>query len=457
MTEPKVRVHKFGGTSVETAERLLRAARLLRSSPEAPVVVVSALAGVTDRLAALAEDPSREASVAMLKDLRTRHLAVANDLLGKESTNTPVGRRMAELLNALEGSVTKAGQDGKPVGREREWRDAILATGEDLSVLLMALALARDGSKPRVMDAREMIRTELRGGRSVPDDEATYPRILARILPALKDGGVPVLQGFVAASTSGVTTNLGRGGSDFTAAILGAALEAPVTIWTDVDGILSADPRAVEAPSVLREMGYEEAVELAYFGAKVIHPSAAKHAVARKISLRIRNSFQGEDPGTLIRHDAREVPQVQAVAFRPGITLVRVRSRPLFMVHGFLARVFRILARHRVPVDLVATSHTSTAFTVDREDEFSPALPALEQLAEVEVHRHLATVTVVGRGLLEQPGMSGRILESLGPIPILLLSQASDVSLHLVVEGGQAREVVRRIHDTFVSNGTLSG
>ena len=249
------------------------------------------------------------------------------------------------------------------------------------------------------------------------------------------------------ATAEGRTTTLGRGGSDFTAALVGAALEAEeVTIWTDVDGIFSADPRIADGVRVLPEIGFEEAVELAYFGARVIHPAAAKHAVAREVDLVIRNSLAPERPGTRIRCDLREAPGVAAVAHKASVILISVRCRPLFMAHGFLARVFGVLAGHGLSVDLVATSHTSTAFTVDRDEELEEVLDELREFAEVEVSRDLAVVSVVGRGLLQRPGLVARVLDLLGEVPVHLVSQASDVSLNLLVADEAAPAVVRRIH-----------
>ena len=219
-----------------------------------------------------------------------------------------------------------------------------------------------------------------------------------------------------------------------------------------MDGVLSAEPQHVPAATVLPELGYEEAVELAYFGAKVIHPAAAKHAAARNVSLRVRNTGRPDHPGTLIRHDTRRVAGVAAVAFKPAVTLVRVRSRPMFMAYGFLARVFEVLARHRVPVDLVATSHTSTGFTLDETQGLDAVREELSEFAEVEVQPDMVTVSVVGHGLLQQPGIGARVFSVLGQTPVHLISQASDVCMSVLVGSVGAMEVVRGLHRELIED-----
>ncbi len=448
-------VYKFGGTSLADADRYRHAARLVRDCGGQPVVVVSALAGVTNELSDLASDASQGTSanaVGRVEALRARHREIAGALLdepGGGGLSERMEARFAELEALLSAAVGASPEE--PAAR---LADAVCAVGEDLSVELMMVALRREGLEAEVVDARRVVRTDDGFGRAVPCDEETKALVRELLSPLLQSGKVPVLQGFVAATAEGVTTTLGRGGSDFTAAIVGAALGAEdVSIWTDVDGVMSADPTLVEGARTIGELGYEEAVELAYFGARAIHPAAAKHAAARDISLRIKNSFRPEEPGTLIRHDRRRAVGVAAVAYKPAVTLLKVRSRPLFMAFGFLARVFDVLARHRLPVDLVATSHTSTAFTIDEDHSLDEVEEELEPFAEVEVVPNLATVSVIGQGLLQQPGIAARVFAALGETPVLLISQASDVSLSLLVAASQAPSVVRRLHADLIESG----
>lgn len=450
-------VYKFGGTSIADAEQIRHAAVLVRDCEGPRVVVVSALAEVTNRLVELAFEAvmgNRPGVEQLLEAVRVRHEEVASVLLRELADRDRLVERVATLLAGLAEAAEQglAASDPESVLR---LTDELSAAGEDLSAEMMAAALIQEGLSAQVVDARSMVRTDHRFGGAVPQDEETARLVRQVLEPLLEQGRVPVLQGFVGATAEGVTTTLGRGGSDFTAAIVGAALGADnVCIWTDVDGVLSAEPGHVEHAKVLPELGYEEAVELAYFGARVIHPAAAKHAAAGDVSLRVRNTHRAEHPGTLIRHDTRRAAAVAAVAYKPAVTLIKVRSRPMFMAYGFLARVFDVLARHRLPVDLVATSHTSTAFTLDGDEGLAAARDELSRFAEVEVAPHLATVSIVGHGLLQEPGITARVFSALGGTSVLLISQASDVSLSFLVEALEAPDVVRRLHAELIESRT---
>jgi aspartate kinase len=432
-----IRVLKFGGTSVGSGERILDAATLVLETGGTPVVVVSAMSGVTNDLASLAAGDDT-----LLEPLLRRHLEAARVI-------HPSGPRQVRLEEALRERIARLAHQAGDV-------DEIMAAGEDLSVLLMTAALERlsgEGDPPRArgVDARTLVRTDPGRGGGIPRDDETVELARRHLLPLVAEGTIPVTQGFVGATADGRTTTLGRGGSDFTAAIIGAALGAPeVTIWTDVDGIFSADPNRVPGARVLPELGYEEAVELAWFGARVIHPAAAKHALGRRVALRIRNTLNPEHPGTLIRIDRRSTPGVAALAYKPHTALITVRSRPHFMAHGFLARVFEVLSGRGVPVDLVATSHTSTAFTVDESADLDEVRAALNRFAEVEVRAGLATVSAIGQGLLRMPGILAEVFRVLEDLPIHLVSQATDTSLSLVVDEGQGETVVRRLHDALL-------
>ena len=443
MTGPLV--YKFGGSSVADAERVRHVARLIVEAERTPVVVVSALGGVTDRLIGTAVAAGGALDTATMEELRARHREVLEGVCEDPDERTRLASEMDEALARLE----RAGGGGP---REAaELLDAVAAVGEDLSARLVACAVRGLGRDACVVDAREVVRTDDRFGRARPLDEETRELARGRLLPLIERGCVPVVQGFVGATSDGRTTTLGRGGSDYTAAVLGAALGAEVVhVWTDVDGILSADPRAVAHPRILCEMGYEEAVELAYFGAKVIHPGAAKHAVSQGVPLRIRNTFRPEATGTLILSDRRGGARIAAVAYKPRVALIKVRSHPSALQYGFLARVFEVLGRHEVPVDLVATSHSSTAFTIDEREELGDLARELSEFSDVEVSRGLATITVVGHGLMEEPGVDALVFWAVERTPVHLISQASDVSLSFVVSESDASDLVRKLHLTLI-------
>ena len=447
------RVHKFGGTSVDGAERLQALAAIILDQDDRSVVVVSAMAGVSNELSRLAEAatsggdapevPDASTALAAMKQI---HLDVLEAIVDDETVHASVAARINEIF--LEAIRLL---DQGPNEEAARFADQLLAVGEDLTVELAVAALQAEGVPAAVVDAREIIWTNSDFGAAVPDFESILKLAPRNILPVVEDGRVPVLQGFIGSEAGGATTTLGRGGSDFTATLLAAALGSPeVVLWTDVDGIHSGDPDLVGESRVVPDVGAEEAVELSYFGARVVHPAAAKHAIASDLPLRVKNSFAPERPGTLI-HAARGAGAAfAAVAHRTDVALIRVRAFPTALAYGFLARVFGVLGRHGVPVDLVATSHSSTAFTVDHNHDLSSVRRALSVFSEVDVLRDVATVTVVGRGMLREPGMDALVFWAIEKTPVYLISQASDVSISFVVDEAEAPELVRRLHLSLI-------
>lgn len=443
-------VLKFGGTSVASAEALRAVADVVaRRAAPWPLVVVSALAGVTDGLLAaweVAERGDAAGAERALDAIRARHLELADAVLRADATLRDDAREAVRGVcdRAKAPLAAAAGAGGARA------LDEYLAAGEEMAVHLLVGALRAAGRPARWVDARRVVRTDSRFGAATPLLDRMHEAARETIVPALRDS-VVVVQGFVGSDPDGATTTLGRGGSDTTAALLGAALDADeVQIWTDVDGILTADPRVVPAARLVREIGFEEAIELAYFGARVLHPTAAKHAAAAGVPLRVLNTFKPEGPGTRVRPDRRHEAEVAAVAYRTGTTLVTVRSLPMFLAHGFLARVFEIVARHRLAVDLVGTSHTSTAFTLAETGALEPILDELRPFCETTVERGYATFSVIGRGLLREVGIVARVFRALGEIGVRLVTQASDVSLNFLVEERDAPECARRLHAALI-------
>jgi aspartate kinase len=447
------RVHKFGGTSVDGAERLQAVAAIIRDREDPSVVVVSAMAGVSNELSRLVDaattgDPAPGVpdSSATLAAMKQRHLDALDVIVKEDAARTSVTARIEEIF---EGAAQLLA-DGPGEETDR-FGDQLMAVGEDLTVELAVAALQAEGIPAAVVNARDIVWTNSEFGAAVPDLESIRKLAPSSILPLVEGGCVPVVQGFIGSEAGGATTTLGRGGSDFTATLLGAALGSPeVVIWTDVDGILSGDPRLVGESRVVSDIGSEEAVELSYFGARVIHPAAAKHAIVSDLPLRIKNSFAPERPGTLVHSDRGAAAAFAAVAHKTDVALIRVRAFPTALAYGFLARVFGVLGRHGVPVDLVSTSHSSTAFTVDRDEDLSAVRRALSVFSEVDVVKDVATVTVVGRGLLREPGMDALVFWAVEKTPVYLISQASDVSISFVVDEVEAPDLVRRLHLSLI-------
>lgn len=444
-------VLKFGGSSVATPEAIRSVVSIVRRRQARAVVVVSALAKVTDALLDAADRAAKgelAAARRALDAVRARHLELAAAVLASEP------ELRSRVSAAVEGISERAGRALAEVARRGDCsdrdRDEIAAAGEDLAAEVVAAALRAAGCAAEPVDARRVIWTDARFGGAEPQRDRIEESVARELAPRL-DSAVVVVQGFVGACAPGTTTTLGRGGSDTTAALLGAALRAEeIQIWTDVDGILSADPRVVPSARVVPEMGFEEAIELAYFGARVLHPAAAKHATAAGVPLRILNTFNPGAPGTLIQPGARSGAGVAAVAYRGGTALVTVRSLPMFMAHGFLARVFDVFARRRLAVDLVATSHTSTSFTVGHTVALDEALDELRPFCETAVERGFATFSVIGRGLLQEVGIVARVFAALDEIGVRLVTQASDVSLNFLVAEGEAPRCARRLHEALI-------
>src|SRR5437867_1242781 len=383
-------VLKFGGTSVEDVAAFERVVGIVRSGRGGPrrVVVVSAMSRMTDALFRSLD----EGAVGGLEPHFERHREVARRL----GAGDP-GRGFLEQLERVRAEIAALLERarGEPEARAR-LRDELVSHGERLASALLAAVLGAAGLPARWVDARRCIVTDDTHGRATPDVPETERRTRAELLPLVERGEIPVLGGYIGASRSGATTTLGRGGSDYTAALVGAALDAAeIQIWTDVSGVLTADPRVVRGARTIPSLSYAEAAELAYFGAKVLHPKTTQPAMDRGIPLRICNSRAPDDPagGTLVTAAADVWPgTVKSIAHKTGITVLQITSARMLGAYGFLRALFEVFDRHAVPVDVVATSEVSVSLTV--EDGGGAGLSAvvaeLEALGEVQVQRRRA-------------------------------------------------------------------
>lgn len=456
-------VMKFGGTSVAdqpAIERLIsivRAARQVAAQPETkdwrgPVVVVSALGGATDKLLSAAADAGAGKgadAVATLKALRARHLDVAG-VIGSSSERADVDRFINQEFDELErlSGALSVLHEVTP-----RWFDAIAAAGEILSSRIVAAAITARGIPATWVDARRVIVTGDEHMAAPPLMKETAAALATTVDPILADRRVPVLGGFVGASKAGVTTTLGRGGSDYSAAIVGAGLgAAEIQIWTDVDGMLTADPRIVTGVKVVPHLSFGEASELAYFGAKVLHPATILPAVAQNIPVRILNSRRPQDAvGTLITRErpATELP-LTAVASKKGVTVVDITSTRMLMAHGFLARIFQAFEEHRTAVDVVTTSEVSVSVTVDDARRLPEIATALREVADVTREDKMAIICAVGDGLQRDPTFVTRLLDSLGSIPIRMVSQAAARrNITLVIREADLEPALVHIHERF--------
>lgn len=444
-------VCKFGGTSVADAVAIRRLIGIMRSrAAERPVVVVSALAGVTDALLALAAHVhASDASAlrAALARLVHRHESTARELVGGLQALDPILDELRSCGAELERAVGRLLRPAE--------LDALAGRGELCSSRLVAAALEAAGLPATWVDIRPIMVTDERFGRATPSPQTLAARVRECLVPLCDAGRIPVTQGFIGATTQGVPTTLGRGGSDFTAALLGEALRAVrVEIWTDVSGLMTADPRIVPEARTLRVASYEEAAELATFGAKVLHPATAMPLVRAGIPIVVLNSAYPDDPGTTIGTSAElerlgDSP-IRSISWKRGITVINVRAPRMLGAYGFLRAMFEVFERHEVVVDVLASGEVSVSLTVEDRSRLEPVVRELGELGEVWVEEGRAVVAVVGIGLRHTPGLASRIFRAVQPTNVEVISQgASAINMTFVVREEEGPGVVQRLHAEF--------
>ena len=432
-------VMKFGGTSVADAAAFENVARIVSTERAAsPVVVVSAMSGVTDAL--LAATPES------VGPIFNRHLITAEQLLqGSES------ERFAEFVKRAEAEVRELLHSRNP-SNHKSVQDAIVSFGEVLSSMLMAVVLNQRGVEARQVDARRCIITDDEHTCAAPLMRETFKRTENELRPLVKIGVVPVLGGFIGATLQGVTTTLGRGGSDYTAALIGAALHVDeIQIWTDVTGVLTADPRVVPNAQTIDRLSYSEAAELAYFGAKVLHPKTIQPAIENSIPVRICNSRMPHERGTLVGPQSETSPRaIKAIAHKTGVTIVQITSLRMLGAYGFLRALFEVFERHRTVVDVVTTSEVSVSLSLDEANALPAIVEELQQLGTVGIEKGRAIICVVGEGLRGTPGIAGRVFSTISDINVSLISQgASSINFTFVIGEERVKEAVIRLHEEF--------
>ena len=451
MINHKPIVMKFGGTSVEDEHAFERVAEIVASRRDLrPVVVVSAMSGMTDRLLAavkLAQEGDSQRATSSLIPQFARHLDVARTLSVQEQASTvPTVECARKEIAALLAEIS---QHSKSLAA---LTDAVLSYGEQLSSVLLAAILRQRGLAARQVDARHCIITDQEHGCAAPLLEETFECCRRVLGPLVMESFIPVVGGFMGATLQGETTTIGRGGSDYTAALAGAALEASeVQIWTDVTGVLTADPRIVPKAHTIPRLSYAEAAELAYFGAKVLHPKTIQPAVEGRIPVRICNSRSMNDAGTLVCAESATVQHtVKAIAHKTGVTTVQISSARMLGAYGFLRALFEVFDRHRTIVDVVTTSEVSVSLSLDDAGALPAIVEELSQLGSVRVERGRAIICVVGEGLRGTPGIAARVFSTISDINVTLISQgASSINLTFAIEEARVKEAVTRLHETF--------
>lgn len=446
-------VMKFGGTSVEDAAAIRRVIGIVQSRLKAhPVVVVSALARVTDQLleaGTAAANGHLGAALATVRGIYVRHEQLADALVDGSAYSALDGelrgefRELESLLLRLEASRQLDAQS----------RDHLLGFGECFSSRLIKEALCQAGIRAAHLDARACIVTDARHGQASPVWEVTEQRLQQAVGPLLQSGAAAVLGGFIASTGDGVPTTLGRGGSDFTAAIVGAALGAArVEIWTDVDGIMTTDPKLCSDARVIRKMSFEEAAELAHFGAKVLHPATLAPAMRENIPVYVLNSRRPERDGTEIaaraRPGAKTGNSVSAITAKRNVAAVEIQSARVNS--ELLHTVYAVFDRHACAVDVMATSQGCISLLVDSASALPAIAAELRGVAEVRWENHQALVCLVGENIRRQPEVASRAFAAVSDMDVRVVCQgASDRTISFLVEESKVEESVRRLHGIF--------
>jgi aspartate kinase len=448
-------VQKFGGTSVadpDAVRRLIEIARAARTRDgRGPVLVVSALSKVTDTLLTIAAEAGAgktDSALTHVERLRDRHLAMASALARRGDVAT-LSPHINEQFDQLAAVVRALG-----VLREVSLRtlDVVAAMGELISSRIIAAALLNAGLPGEWVDARRAIVTDDQHTKACPLMRETTAALRASVLTLVEGDKVPVLGGFVGATVEGHTTTLGRGGSDYSGAIVGAGIDAEeIQIWTDVDGMLTADPRVIPESRLVPRLSFAEAAELSYFGAKVLHPSTIHPAVERDIPVRILNSWKPEASGTLIAASpAPDGNSLTAMATKKDLTVVDITSSRMLMAYGFLRRVFEVFERFRTAVDVVTTSEVSVSVTVDDRRHLEAIVEALSEFAEVSIEQEMALLCAVGDRLRNEPEIAARVIRVLEEVPLRMISQAaSRRNITVILRQADLPHAMHRMHEEF--------
>tara|TARA_B110000091_G_scaffold200727_1_gene231718 strand:+ start:119 stop:1492 length:1374 start_codon:yes stop_codon:yes gene_type:complete len=441
-------VAKFGGTSVADYQAMCRCAHIIKNNPANRVIVVSASSGVTNQLVRLSQaNIAKDEQVAIIDNIRKIQLNISQHLANQSQLNEVI----AELLSQL------AAQANKQSSRySAQTADTILSFGEQFSSFLFTEVLRSLAISAECFDIRQVMKTNSLHGKAVVNIEQLSQQAKTLLQSKLTDD-VIVTQGFIGQDELGNTTTLGRGGSDYSAALLAEALNAEkLAIWTDVVGIFTTDPRITSQARPIDEISFGEAAEMATFGAKILHPATLIPAMRHNIPVFVGSSKEPDKGGTLIKQQVKSNPTYRSIALRREQTLVTVKSPAMLHASGFLAKVFAILAKHELSVDLITTSEISVALTFDNPTGSTQALitgavvQELEQLCEVTVEHGLSLVAVIGNKLDSTSGIGRRIFKNIDDVNVRMICHgASSNNLCFLVDEVDANKVVEKLHDTL--------
>lgn len=433
---------KFGGSSVGDAERIKNVCNIIKSKlDEKPIIVLSAVQGITDRLIETATKAANDDDVSKeLEEIRQKHNKILKDLGLDESL----------VDSQLEGFDKVIDKIFVMKRTSPELMDEVQSFGERMSVRIVAAYLNKIGIKAKAFDAYDLgfITTPDYGkAEPLPDTEEKISKEIKKI----KD--IPIITGFIGKDSARNITTLGRGGSDYTAAVLGAAMNDVIEIWTDVNGIMTADPRVVKEAKTIDQISFNEASELAYFGARVLHPKTIWPAIKKNLPVKVLNSFEPSHKGTTIVNEANKTKEtIKAIACKKNICLINVTSTRMLLAHGFLARLFSVFEDYKKSVDMIATSEVSVSLTVDNNKDLDKVKEDLEGVAEVKVEKSKSIVCAVGEGMHNSKGVVGRVFQALKNIRIEMISAgASEINISFIVDNKDADKAVQILHKEFFS------
>ena len=450
-------IMKFGGTSVEDAAAIRRTAAVVRSRREKnlqAIVVVSAMSKVTDQLLAAASAAGvgdKAGALALSARLRSRHLETAAALVVAPALST-LQSLIQHEFDALDDLLRGIAAVGELTPRTN---DLVVSFGERLSSQIVAAAFAAADLKGTHLDARQCIITDDSYGKAIPNEEAIEIKMREHALPLIEQGLTPVMGGFIGSNAQGITTTLGRGGSDFSAALVGGALHAgAIEIWTDVNGIMTTDPRICPDALRVKTISFEEAAELAYFGAKVLHPATILPAVQKNIPVWVLNSRNAANEGTRISAVAPPCTSpFKSIAVKKKLTIVDIVASRMLMSHGYLKAVFDIFDKHKVAIDMVSTSEVSISVTVDTSEKLPAIADDLSKIADVKYESNKALICLVGEDIRGHAGIAGKVFSAVGHVNVRMISQgASEINMSFMIDEEDVEEAVRSLHKHFFAN-----
>ncbi len=455
---PNLVVMKFGGTSVEDARAIQRTAGIVAGRCARglqAIVVVSAMARVTDQLlaaAAAAGSGDKPGALAIAARLRHRHADTATELLPDADALGRAHHAIHHDFDALDDLLRGIAAVGELTPRTN---DLVVSFGERLSSQLVAEAFAQHGLPSAHLDARQVILTDDHFGKAAPLDAPIERALEQHALPLLAQNLTPVLGGFIGSTLAGITTTLGRGGSDFSAAIVGGALHAgAIEIWTDVNGIMTTDPRICPDALRVKTISFEEAAELAYFGAKVLHPATILPAVQKSIPVWVLNSRDAANEGTEITAVAPHCRSpFKSIAAKKKLTIIDVVASRMLMSHGYLKAVFDVFDRYKCAIDMVSTSEVSISLTVDSNERLPEICEDLGKIADVKYEGRKALICLVGEDIRGHNGIAGQVFTAVKDVNLRMISQgASEINMSFMIDEDDVERAIRSLHDHFFAN-----